>query len=190
MVQRDPGRVLLGLFLVPSRPGPSSDAVDDEIDAESLRVVGPLLLDDTVDREAKPASLAQLLEECLEIPPPQEAGFGQNGAEMRLDEAAGRLEAAIQVDGPQDGFEGVRQEGLLLSSARKLFAFPETEQRAESQGASDCRQACFGNKEDLVWTALFAGVGRSAINMSLTRRSRTASPRAIRWDGSILCSFA
>ena len=79
MVQRDPGRVLLGLFLVPSRPGPSSDAVDDEIDAESLRVVGPLLLDDTVDREAKPASLAQLLENVLKSLRPRRPGSARTG---------------------------------------------------------------------------------------------------------------
>ena len=52
--------------------------------------------------------------------------IGQGGVDdLLLDEAAGGGEAAVEVEGGDDGFEGVGEEGGLAAATALLFAAAE-----------------------------------------------------------------
>jgi hypothetical protein len=58
--------------------------------------------------------------------------MGQRGLnDMPFDEGAGSVEAAVQVEGGDDSFEGVGEQRRLSAAACSFFAAAKTKERAE-----------------------------------------------------------
>jgi hypothetical protein len=57
--------------------------------------------------------------------------------DVLFDEGAGGVEAAIEVEGCDDGFEGVGEECGLAAAAALFFAATEAEERAEVDASGD-----------------------------------------------------
>jgi hypothetical protein len=57
--------------------------------------------------------------------------------DVLFDEGAGGVEAAIEVEGGDDGFEGVGKKGGLPAATALFFAATETEERAEIDAGGD-----------------------------------------------------
>jgi hypothetical protein len=57
--------------------------------------------------------------------------------DVLFDEGAGGVEAAIEVEGGDDGFEGVGKKGGLPAATALFFAATETEERAEVDAGGD-----------------------------------------------------
>ena len=67
-----------------------------------------------------------------------EVEIGQGGLDdVLFDEGAGGVEAAIEVEGGDDGFEGVGEQGGLAAAAALFFAATEAEERAEVDAGGD-----------------------------------------------------
>jgi hypothetical protein len=60
--------------------------------------------------------------------------------DVLFDEGAGGVEAAIKVEGGDDGFEGVGEKGGLAAAAALFFAATETKERAEVDAGGDLAQ--------------------------------------------------
>jgi hypothetical protein len=54
-----------------------------------------------------------------------------------FDERAGGVEAAIEVEGGDDGFEGVGEQGGFVAAAALFFATAETEVGAQIDAGGD-----------------------------------------------------
>jgi hypothetical protein len=60
--------------------------------------------------------------------------------DVPFDEEAGGIEAAIEVEGGDDGFESVGEKGGLAAAAALFFAATETEERAQVDAGGDLAQ--------------------------------------------------
>ena len=56
---------------------------------------------------------------------------------MLFDEGAGGVEAAVEIEGGDDGFEGVGEKSGLSAAAALLFAAAEAKERAEVDAGGD-----------------------------------------------------
>ncbi len=64
--------------------------------------------------------------------------IGQGGLDdVFFDEGAGGVEAAVEVEGGDDGFEGVGEQGGLSAASALLFAAAEAQERAEVDAGGD-----------------------------------------------------
>ena len=67
-----------------------------------------------------------------------EVEIGQGGLDdVLFDEGAGGVESAVEVEGGDDGFEGVGEQGGLLAAAALLFSAAEAEVSAEVDAGGD-----------------------------------------------------
>jgi len=67
-----------------------------------------------------------------------EVKIGEGGLDdVPFDEGAGGVEAAIEIKGGDDGFEGVGEEGGLAAATALFLAATETEERAEIDAGGD-----------------------------------------------------
>ena len=67
-----------------------------------------------------------------------EVKIGERGFDdVLFDEGAGGGEAAVEIEGGDDGFEGVGEEGGLSAAAAVFFAAAEAEERAEVDAGGD-----------------------------------------------------
>src|SRR5215218_6034442 len=130
-LERLPGRLLLGLLLGAPPAAAVGGAGDRHGGREPLGVVGPLLLD-RIGRHPAQAGGGQLLERGLVV----EGGAAAGGLhhpvlEQPAHQGGGPREALVEVDGAEQGLEGVGQDGGLVPAARQLLA------PAQAHGVAD-----------------------------------------------------
>jgi hypothetical protein len=66
-----------------------------------------------------------LLKLALEVAGPPLHDLPDHILEARDDEPAGDIETAVEVEGTDDGFVSIREDGLLLPAPGHLFALAE-----------------------------------------------------------------
>jgi hypothetical protein len=70
-----------------------------------------------------------------------EVKIGKGGLDdVPFDKGSGGVEATIEVEGSDDGFEGVGKKGGLAAAAALFFAATETKERAEVDAGGDLAQ--------------------------------------------------
>jgi hypothetical protein len=148
----DAGCLLLGLLLGGAfgfgEGARATVAVGDaDFDAEELLVIRAALCGKDVLRLPRSGGLEVFLESGLVIA--DGSGEGVAGAEgsvelrdgglddVALDEGACSVESAVEVEGGDDGFEGIGEEGGLLAASALLFSAAETEQGSEVDAFGD-----------------------------------------------------
>src|SRR5699024_3682856 len=137
------GRLLLGLLL--GAPGPAAEfrLADESPCGEGLVVIGARGGDLVVG--AGPAGLGALLLEAglgallLEAGLPVQRGpqggdDAQSIADDALHDLARDLESVREVDGPEDRLHGVREDRVLVATARELLALTEPKVCSEPPG--------------------------------------------------------
>lgn len=123
------GRSPLGFLLrVTGRRG-HGVAPDPALDVKHGIVIRPVPADMTVERRFEPLTLEGFLQVRLRVQGVHR--FGGLGLDPWFDQIAGGLEAAVDEDGPDHGFDGIRQERRLLAAPRLFLAVAEAKRRAE-----------------------------------------------------------
>ena len=119
------GRLLLGLLLRPADAAPVQPLGDADPGGEGLHVVGALVLDDVLGH-AEVVQGAELLEAGL---PVESRAHGRGGLQHRVeeqvDDAGGLVEAGAEVDGADQGLDGVGEDRGLLAATGRLLALAE-----------------------------------------------------------------
>jgi hypothetical protein len=151
-LEGEAGSVLLGLLLGGSfgfgeGAGASVFVVDADFDSEALLVVRAALVGEDVEGLADPGGLQVFLEGGLVVADGPAEGIAglESDVEARdcglddvfVDEGAGGVESAVEVERGYDGFESVSEESGLFAAAALLFAAAQTEMRAEADGSGD-----------------------------------------------------
>src|SRR5438067_4790328 len=144
--------VLLGLLFGGSlgfgeSAGSSCLVLDADFHAEALLMVGTALVGEDVMGLAGAGRLQVLLQRGFVVADGSAEGvaalhgevkMGQSGFDdVLFDEGAGGVEATIEVEGGDDGFEGVGEKGGLAAATALFFAATETEERAEIDAGGD-----------------------------------------------------
>ena len=121
--------------------------MDADFDAEAFLVVGTALVGEDVVRLAGAGGLEMLLQRGFVIADGSAEGVAALHGEVKIrqgglddvlfDEGAGGVETAIEVEGCDDGFEGVGEECGLAAAAALFFAATEAEERAEVDASGD-----------------------------------------------------
>src|SRR5699024_11138671 len=128
------GLLLLGILL--GAPGPAAEfrLADESPCGEGLVVIGARGGDLVVG--AGPAGLgALLLEAGLPVQRgPQGGDDAQSIADDALHDLARDLESVREVDGPEDRLHGVREDRVLVATARELLALTEPKVCSEPPG--------------------------------------------------------
>ena len=152
LLEGEAGGFLLGLLFggalgFGEGAGVAGGVVDADFDAEALGVVGAGLIGEDVLGLAGSGGLEMLLKGgfvvsdgsaegvagvkgCVEI---RECGLD----DLFLDEAAGGGESAVEVEGGDDGFERVGEDGGFAASSAVLFATAEEDVVAEADAEGD-----------------------------------------------------
>ena len=134
--------ILLGLLLGGSFgfgecAGAAFFVGDADFDAEALLMVGAALIGEDVVGLAGAGGLEMLLQGGFVVADGSAEGLAGLDGEVEIregglddvlfDEGAGGVEAAIEVEGCDDGFEGVGEECGLAAAAALFFAATEAE---------------------------------------------------------------
>src|SRR6185437_6464778 len=131
------GGVLLGVLLRRPLPRPLEDPADEDLGDVVAVVVGPGPGDD-VPGDARTLADGQLLEAALVVEVVGLGGGpGQAVADQPEDQRAGGVPAGVEVDGADDGFEGVGQDGRLGPAAGRLLAPAEEEDGPDAEAFGD-----------------------------------------------------
>ena len=120
---------------------------DADFDAEALLVVGAALVGEDVVGLAGAGGLEVLLQGGFVVADGSAEGVAALHGEVKIgegglddvlfDEGAGGGEAAVEVEGGDDGFEGVGEKRGLSAASALLFAAAEEEVRAEVDAGGD-----------------------------------------------------
>jgi hypothetical protein len=175
----DTGGLLLCLFLGAAfRFGEcsvASEAVGDaDFDAEELLVIGTALSSEDVLRLADSSGLEVFLEGGLVIA--NGSGEGVTGAEgavqigkrglddVVFDEGSGGVESAVEVEGGDDGFDGVGEESWLVAASALLFAAAEAKECPKADALADVSEVPAADEGGAEAGQLsLAGAGEAAI---------------------------
>jgi hypothetical protein len=144
--------VLLGLLLRSSLgfgegPGAALFILDPDFDAEAFLMVGAALVGEDIMGLASAGGLEVLLQCGFVVADGSAEGVAALHGEVKVrkgglddvlfDEGAGGVEAAIEIEGGDDGFEGIGEKGGLAAAAALFLAATETEKRAEINAGGD-----------------------------------------------------
>src|SRR5512132_1123422 len=139
-LERLPGRLLLGLLLGAALAAAVGGAGHRHGGREPLGVVGPLLLDRVGGHPAQ-AGGGQLLERGLVVEGGPQAGRLHHPVLEQPAHQRGRpRQALVEVDGPEDGLEGVGQDRGLVPTAGELLAPAQAHGVADAQLAGHLRE--------------------------------------------------
>jgi len=152
LLEGDAGGLLLGSLFggalgLGDGSGVSGGVVDADFDAEALGVVGAGLVGEDVLGLASTDGLEVLLKSGFVVADGSAEGVVglECGVEIRkgglddllFDEAASGGEASVEVEGGDDGFECVGEDGGLATAFAVLFAAAEQDVVAEADAESD-----------------------------------------------------
>jgi hypothetical protein len=132
---------------------------------------------DAVDRHRQAASLQPFLELRLRVfAPVADLGGGDDLAEHALHERTGRIEAAVEKGGADDGLERIGQDGDPLGAAAARLAFGQAQDLRQAQRQRDLVQAVLAYQvsPDAREVAFVAKRSNSRLEMA---KLSTASPR-------------
>ena len=131
------GRLLLGLLLRPPDAVAVGALGDSDPRGEGLQVVRALVLDEVLGH-TEVVRGAELLQARLPVQPgAHRGGRLQHGVEEQVHQGGCALEAAGEVDGPDQRLDGVGEDRGLLSSAGGLLALAQEDVRPEVDGERD-----------------------------------------------------
>ena len=156
-----------------ARLGLAGGVADADLDAEALGVVGPALGGEDVLGLAGAEGLKVLLESGLVVADGSGEGVavvesGLEGGQGRLDylffdEAARGGEAAVEVEGGDDGFKGVGEQGGLATASTGLLSAAEADVVAEADAGGDVAEMTAADEGGAETGELaLAGVGEAA----------------------------
>ncbi len=149
--ERETGGILLGLFLCGSlrfgkRAGAAFFIFDADFNAEALLMVGTALVGEDVMGLAGTGGLEMLLQRGFMVADGAAEGVAVLHGEVKVgerrlddvlfDEGAGGGETTVEIEGGDDGFKGVGEEGGLFAAAALFFAAAEAEERTEVDAGS------------------------------------------------------
>jgi len=134
---------LLGLFLggalgFGEGSGATGFVVDADFDAEALLVVGAALVGEDVVGLACAGGLEMLLEGGFVVADGAAEGLAAVEGEVKVgegglddvlfDEGAGGGEATVEIEGCDDGFDGVGEKGGLFAASGLFFSTAQAEE--------------------------------------------------------------
>jgi len=146
-LEGDAGGFLLGLFFCVAfgfgeGSGTAEAVAYADFNAEAFLVVGAALGGEDVVGLAGTAGLEMFLKSGFVVADgPREGVAGLQGEveigegrldDMSLDEGAGGVEAAIEIEGGDDGFEGIGEQGWLFAAATLLFSAAEEKEVSQA----------------------------------------------------------
>jgi hypothetical protein len=166
------GFLLGGAFRFAEGSEPAVFVADADFDAETLLMVGAALSDEGVVGLTEAGGLEVLLEGGFVVADGSAeggAGFeseveaGQRGLDdVLVDEGAGGVEAAIEIERGDDGFEGVGEERGFTAASALLFSAAEKKKRAELDAGGDLAEMAAADQGGAETGELaFAGVGET-----------------------------
>ncbi len=144
--------VLLGLLLGGSfgfgeSAGAAFLVLDADFDAKALLMVGAALVGEDVVGLAGARGLEMLLQGGFVVADGSAEGVASLHGEVKIgegglddvsfDEGASGVEAAVEIEGGDDGFKGVGEKRGLSAAAALFFAAAEAEERAEVDAGGD-----------------------------------------------------
>ena len=130
------GGELFGFFFGAALALAHDFVVEEDGDGEAAFVGVAVFSADFVGRGFSPHGLGDFLKAGFVVVGGDIAGadLHQVGVELLQDEPAGFFEAGFDVDGADDGFENVAEDGGTVTSAGGLFAGAKEEEFVESEG--------------------------------------------------------
>ena len=138
------GSLLLGFLLRPPRTAAVVVPGEHDGGGEQLRVIGSFL-GDPVLGHAESEGRGELLQRGLPVQAGAEGRRRRDElGEQPVNDAAGRLEAVLQVDRPEDGLHRVGQDRRLVATAGQFLApsHPDAASRPRSPGRRRPARAC------------------------------------------------
>src|SRR6478735_11184853 len=131
------GRLLLGLLLRPADAVAVHPALHPDAGGERLHVVGSLVLDEVL-RDTEAVQRAELLQARLPVQPRAHGGGRlHHRVEEQVHGAGGVLEAAGEVDRPDQRLDRVGEDRGLLAAPGRLLPLAEVDVDAEPDRAGD-----------------------------------------------------